>query len=408
MLNILIVEDDTAKLGKIHLALIQYGVDAEHIVHTLTLSEAAEQLRCRRFDLMLLDINIPRRLGEKAMRGGGLMLLAQLKRDNGMIPPGQVVGITAYDDVIEEFGEEFANELWSLILFREDSDQWKHQIEAKLAYLNAFKSSLSFSDGVTYGTDLAIVCALADPELKAVQCLPCDWQPLRMRHDETRYITGTIQAEERVFSIVAAAAPRMGMPASAVLASKMIAQFRPRFVAMVGICAGRSGKVNLGDVIVADPSWDWGSGKILSVDRTPHFQPSPHQLELDVDVTEKLKETLEDVQLLARIKAAARGNKPNSELRVHFKPMASGAAVVANRETFAKLIEQHRELSAIEMEGYGVATACKGSGKPRPLHVIMKSVCDYADEEKNDDFREYAAHTSALAMYHAVMKLLPK
>ncbi len=27
---------------------------------------------------------------------------------------------------------------------------------------------------------------------------------------------------------------------------------------MLGICAGVKGKTELGDVIVADPSWDWG------------------------------------------------------------------------------------------------------------------------------------------------------
>ena len=136
--------------------------------------------------------------------------------------------------------------------------------------------------------------------------MPCGWQPLRVPQDETRYISGTITAEGKSFSVIAGAAPRMGMPASAVLASKIIAQFRPRFLAMVGICAGRHGKVGLGDVIVADPCWDWGSGKIDSVGDRPRFRPAPHPSRAGYWILGGvLKEACEDVGLLARIRAGA-------------------------------------------------------------------------------------------------------
>ena len=96
--------------------------------------------------------------------------------------------------------------------------------------------------------------------------------------------------------------------------------------------------------------------------------------------------------MLATIKKEARGKKPDYELRAHFGPLASGAAVVANHQVFETLLNQHRNLLGIEMEAYGVVMACKGSGKPRPIPVVMKSVCDYADRDKDDDYQEYAAH----------------
>ncbi|MDN4987932.1 histidine kinase, partial [Bradyrhizobium sp. WYCCWR 13022] len=243
-------------------------------------------------------------------------------------------------------------------------------------------------------------------ELSAVRSLPCGWQPLRLERDETRYLIGGVLDGERVYSVIAAAAPRMGMSASAVLTSKMIAQFRPRLVAMVGICAGRAEKTQLGDVIVADPCWDWGSGKIDSVDNVPHFRPAPHQIELDTDIGALLKEVCADVAMLATIKSAARGSKPSHELRVHFGPLASGAAVVANSDTFNSLLLQHRNLLGIEMEAYGVVVASKGSGKPRPLPLILKAVCDFADKDKADDFQEYAAHTSALLLHKIAVPVL--
>lgn len=265
---------------------------------------------------------------------------------------------------------------------------------------------MQFSDGRTYGTDLAIICALNHIELEAVRSLPAGWQPLKFSHDETRYLSGTIAGRDRSFSVIAAAAPRMGMSASAVLTSKIIAQFRPRFVAMVGICAGRVGKVNLGDVIVADPTWDWGSGKIDTLDDQPVFKPSPHHIESDQDLLASLADTVSSPEALAGIKASCSGKKPTSELRVHLGPLASGASVVANLAVFEDLLSQHRNLLGIEMEAYGVATACQGSGKPRPRFLVVKSVCDFADKDKSDDFQEYAAQTSARVLWHSAKTFL--
>lgn len=406
LLNVLVIDDDLAKYGKIHAVLIETGIDPRKIVHSLTAAQGLQQLALVRFDLLLLDINIPRRLGEPVRRGAGLEVLAEFDRNLSLNRPGQIVGITAYEDLANEFGAAFTRDLWSVVLYSENSDEWATQIKGKIRYITALKSSGSFSDGITFGVDLAIICALEAVELGAVRNLPLAWQPLQFGHDETRYITSSLVRGEESFTLVAGAAPRMGMPAAAVLASKMVAQFRPRYLAMVGICAGRVGKVGIGDVVIANPSWDWGSGKIVSGRQGPHFLPSPHQIELDVDLLPKLAELAADVSMLAQIKAAARGKKPPTELRIHLGPFASGAAVVADKETFNSLLEQNRDVLGLDMEAYGVCAACKGSGRPRPIPIIAKAVCDFADEKKDDDYQEFAAHTSSLALYHAALKFL--
>ena len=55
---------------------------------------------------------------------------------------------------------------------------------------------------------------------------------------------------------------------------------------------------------------------------------------------------------------------------------------------------QVRDLIAVEMEVYGVYYAANWAISPRPQFIAIKSVCDYADAEKNDDFHDYAAYTS--------------
>jgi nucleoside phosphorylase len=39
--------------------------------------------------------------------------------------------------------------------------------------------------------------------------------------------------------------------------------------------------------------------------------------------------------------------------------------------------------------------AIKEAPVPRPKGLIIKSVCDYADEEKSDQYQKFAAFTSA-------------
>ncbi|MGH6884355.1 MAG: hypothetical protein ACREFM_25765, partial [Hypericibacter sp.] len=287
-----------------------------------------------------------------------------------------------------------------------NSDQWSTQIAAKIEYIRASKVSENFTDGVTYGFDLGIVCALEGVEMDAVRDLPLNWQSLRLHHDETRYLSGSLQTSDHTFSVIAAAAPRMGMPAATALAAKMILQFRPRFLCLVGICAGRATKVSRGDVLIADPCWDWGSGKIVSRNDAPEFLPSPHQLDLDVDLRAQLVEICKDPALLAQVKARIRGTKPDRELRAHIGPVASGAAVVADAGTFEGLLDQHRGLLGIEMEAYGVATACMACGKPRPRFLAMKGVSDYADKDKDDSLQEYAAQASAGLMLEAARRFL--
>lgn len=56
---------------------------------------------------------------------------------------------------------------------------------------------------------------------------------------------------------------------------------------------------------------------------------------------------------------------------------------------------QIRDVIAIEMEAYGVYYAAKWAIEPKPRFVAIKSVCDFADVEKGDDYHDYAAYTSA-------------
>ncbi len=193
----------------------------------------------------------------------------------------------------------------------------------------------------------------------------------------------------------AAAAPRKGMPASAVLASKIITTFRPKYIAMAGITSGYSSKTNYGNVIAADPVWDWGSGKLINRDGKTVFEPEPHQLDLEVDIRTQLKLMANDVTGLAHVRSEWQGEKPEHGLSVRVGPVASGAAVLRMTETHKRILQQHLGLLGIEMEAYAVFCVDQESTMPRPTVFSLKSVVDFADADKDDRYQKYGAYTSA-------------
>ena len=55
------------------------------------------------------------------------------------------------------------------------------------------------------------------------------------------------------------------------------------------------------------------------------------------------------------------------------------------------------------MEGYGVFYAAHNTARPRPKYVVLiKSVSDYADPDKSDNYQDYCMHTSAMLAKHLI------
>lgn len=250
---------------------------------------------------------------------------------------------------------------------------------------------------IEHASLLSIVCALDSPELSSVRRLPWNWSQTHLTSDDTIYYQGRLDKGGTQL-IHAAAAARMGMPAAAILASKMIAQFRPEYLCIVGITAGLPGKTKQGDILVANPCWDGGSGKWLIKDGALSFVPAPHQLSLSPDLRNKLRQMSSNTALLSSIRADWPADKPDHELSMLVGPMASGAAVLADNESTERIRLQHKDLLGVEMETYGVFVAAEEATSPRPKAFSIKSVSDFASPEKDDRFQKYAAYTSSQAL----------
>jgi nucleoside phosphorylase len=188
---------------------------------------------------------------------------------------------------------------------------------------------------------------------------------------------------------------------------KMINSFKPKYVAMTGITAGIKGKTQHGDIVVADPAWDWGSGKWVSSDGKLTFSQAPHQLSLNTSLRSKFKLFSRNKAVMSQIKSDWMGDAPSYELVLHVGPLASGASVLADGKTIEEIRRQHRQLLGVEMETYGLYVAAEEAPSPKPQYFSIKSVVDFGDGEKDDKFQKYAAFTSTRALkYFTEMYLL--
>lgn len=218
-----------------------------------------------------------------------------------------------------------------------------------------------------------------------------DWKPLMMPGDAQQYYEAYIGRDGKQLRVIGAQQDEMGMTAAAALTAKMIFHFAPEYVVMPGIAAGTNhirddGTQQFGDVLLADTVWNFSNGKYVSPNQAEivfgelGFQPRPTSVEIAGDYLRPVMDFI---------------TSERNEFYVHCGPLASGTAVVANKLVMQKQVMQYYEnTKGVEMESYGVAYAAAHAVEPKPHVIIAKSVCDFADERKDDMYQKFAAFTS--------------
>jgi nucleoside phosphorylase/CheY-like chemotaxis protein len=395
MLSILIVDDNPEKIKLIREIIVSLSISEDFIDYASCIIEAKRKLLTKKFDIMLLDIMLPLRIGDDPSQDSGVELLSEITATDKYLMPNHIIGITAYREVYAKYNSSFDENLIALLIYDRSSEEWKERIKKLIFQVK--KAKLSGEQIIAdYDYDIAVVCALDDPELKYILKLGFDWEAHSILCDCANYYSGNVKIKGVTRKIVCASAGEMGMSASAVLATKIINHFRPRLLAMTGIAAGvRNKEMNYGDILVADPSFDYGSGKNVLEDETLVFKPDYRQLRLDADVIQIFRLLSSNRKLLSDIRDTCECEVPDTILKIHIGNIGSGSAVIANTKVIDEIKKHCRNLIGIDMEIYGVMLAAKQSIKPQPKVLCIKSVCDFADEKKNDRYQSYAAYTSA-------------
>ena len=268
-----------------------------------------------------------------------------------------------------------------------------------------------------------------------------------------------------VLHVAVTRALTMGGVATANAAAPLVHAYNPRCVAMCGVCAGRKGEVEQGDVIIANRLWAYDIGKLTATlddsgQRVEHFQgdalsyllsatwqqkaemfsppresawlserPRTYAAQMDwvlerVLLEEnpgqhperkskcanyrKVLELLWKRELLQRgsLLFTDKGRQHITEqrllhpdglpeprpFRVCVGPMGTGNKVIRDPHIFERLADRERKLLGLEMESLAIGAIAHQYDMPL---LVMKGVTDFADLEKDDQFKPFAARASA-------------
>lgn len=396
-LNVLLLEDDPAKKGLLLKFLEKNkGNLFERIDTVLSVSEALNLLKDVAYDLLIMDVVVPRVLGGIPHERNAIELLQQIDDGRDLIRPEFIVAISASSTLSQEAHEFFVGRPWGILNYSESDTECLTTIEKIAKYIFDLRSTKP----PERKCDVFLLTALMEPEFSSLESTPgIEWGPPEPL-DRIQFVRfGELEIEGNRYVVAMGYAPRMGPVAAATLVAKAVMLLRPRLIVMCGICAGIAGKASIGDVIAAEVSWDWQSGKFVDKAGEEKFEIGPHQVAIDEQTRSQLMRFKRDSKFWESLSKDAL-SASHALPKLVIGPMATGSSVLGDARVSARIAEQqHRSLVGLDMETYGVYLAsitCDSN-----LHFLsLKAVCDFGDKRKNDDFQKYASCISAKAAMH--------
>lgn len=181
----------------------------------------------------------------------------------------------------------------------------------------------------------------------------------------------------------------MGQINAALAVTKAINHFKITKVVLTGICGGINNQVKLGDLIISEQIVDYEIEKITTENKQFRWQV----YRSDYSLAHNMKNYKSD-KWFVKLKSIFPDKTIDTPTR-HLGIVLSGNKVIANAEFLNKIKNTWSQALAIEMEASGIASALSHIEKS-PSFVMVKSVCDLADSNKNDAWQEFASYASAL------------
>lgn len=270
-------------------------------------------------------------------------------------------------------------------------------------------------------------------------------------------------------SVALARPPQMGGRATAPYVTGLVERLKPACVAMSGVCAGNPGELALGDVVVAEPVYEWDEGKLTPtgfVGDQRQFRLDPRWLReaqnLDPSVLPSYGAASETEALMWLLERLHRGHDPRTHpARSRYFPpgtwaprldlwradgwirrdpdgtphLAEAASTLVQRSLyddvdgpqrlpFAVRVAPMASGSAVMADGQiwrklaamGVRTiaavemeaatiATVAHARDVPRWLVVKGVTDHANADRDDRYRNFAARASAEVLFALLDRL---
>lgn len=129
-MKILIIDDDKIKLASI-LQAIQEVADNCSIDNAICGKEALRLMSKKRYDLLIIDLNLPFTEDEEPSEEGGRKVVNEIYRNVGKIyVPNYIVGLTQYEDFVNNYFN-----VWKVFHYKSNDTEWVGNLKKLLSHI---------------------------------------------------------------------------------------------------------------------------------------------------------------------------------------------------------------------------------------------------------------------------------
>ncbi len=274
--------------------------------------------------------------------------------------------------------------------------------ESRLNKILSVRKNKSYDNSLQYANkkniDVAILTALHDDEFENIKPL-FNWEDTIENETIVYHIGQTLCNNGMNINIIATHQHKKGIVDAAILSTEIINRFNPKYLIMTGVCGGREGDTNLGDIVVASELLLYQKGKQTEKGK----QNEIDVCDIDTKLIQKIRENKKNITRFIKDNDPSRDY---SNLSLHIEPMACGLLVVNKKGYFEKNISSmDRNIIAVDMESFSVARACLLSNDKKSKAIIIKSVMDKTSK-KDDSAKPFAGYTSAQCASYLIKNIL--
>jgi len=134
-MKILIVDDDKARTASLINFLVSKNVvSVDEIYSSTAMDDAVMKLKNFHFDVVILDVVIPKRDLEKADSKWAFSLLYKISRSRDIKKPSKIIGITGYLEDLGNFREKFEEYCLVVIEANRATSGWRGKIAQYIGY----------------------------------------------------------------------------------------------------------------------------------------------------------------------------------------------------------------------------------------------------------------------------------
>ena len=199
---------------------------------------------------------------------------------------------------------------------------------------------------------------------------------------------------------------KMGVIDAASFATKVISDYKPKFLIMGGVCGGRKNmNVSLYDIIIPSKIFDYMTGKLDN----GTFISYNHNSSTNANLIKYIDTCKRDIK--ANMIRLANYDKTSlvDNVTIHIGDFACGPWVVKTSEFMENelAIEEKKNILGLEMESLSVFRASENFQEYGKYSLVVKSVMDFTDDKKSDGVDGSVKSNASYMSYLCIRALMP-